>query len=95
MERKNEVLCKVFEILKDEEAVAKVTAVGKLEDGYADLKEKLENVTEAEYKQAIQTIRENKGKVEILSDQEMELTEAELESVSGGICTLHEVEIAY
>lgn len=84
MERRDQVLCKVFELLKDEELLTKVTAVGKLEDGYEYLKENLENVTEEEYREAIQTIREKNGQIEIHSDAEMELSDEELEKVSGG-----------
>lgn len=88
MERKDQVLCKVFEVLKDEDTLAKVTASVKLEEGYQYLQERLDNVTETEYKQAIQTIKENNGKVEIFSDEEMNLSDEELEKISGGSMSL-------
>lgn len=87
MERQNEVLCKVFEILKDEESISKVTALGKLEDGYDCLKENMVGVSEVEYRQAIQTIKENNGEIRIYSDENMELSDTELEKISGGLAS--------
>lgn len=88
MERKDQVLCKVFEVLKDENTLAQVTASVKLEDGYDYLQEKLDNVTETEYRQAIETIKENNGRVEIYSDEEMNLSDDDLEKISGGMMSL-------
>ncbi len=84
MDRKKLVLARVFNVLKEEELLAKITNTGSLEDGYHIIKEKLEDSTEEEYREAIRTIKENNGKVEIFSDEEMELSDEDLEKVSGG-----------
>lgn len=92
---KNLVLKKVFEVLKQEENLAKVTGAGSLEDGYLVIKDQLGEVTEEEYRDAINTIKENDGVVEVYSDKDMELTDEELEKVSGGALEFEGGESTY
>ena len=92
MKREEKVLVSVFNLLKDEEVISKLTASGDVADGYELVKDKIEDVTEAEYKEAVETIKQNNGKVE-LNIADGELSDEELESVSGGAVSIGHINI--